>query len=73
MEYEDYNEENMEMYDEEFDVFDKREVECCEVVCWEWVCDDCSNINIERKKPRLGENVYCSMCDAVFSSVLVDN
>lgn len=60
---------NEEAYNEDFDFFDKKEVDCYEVTKWDWVCLDCGCVNTEHKKPRLGIDVECAECGSVFSSV----
>lgn len=74
--YEDYEDlsyfETQHIKDDEFDLFDKREVECFEVSKWDWACISCGCVNTENKKPRFTDLVYCAECGEVFSAVVCD-
>lgn len=72
-EYDEYDEyDQFNIIDSDLDVFDKKEIEFYEVSCYEWVCEECSSINIERRKPRFGKFVHCRECNEVFSSVFCE-
>lgn len=65
-EYEDYE---GDMHSDEFDVFDKKVVHGCEISAWEWVCEECNCVNLERKKPRWNTVVSCLDCGMQYNII----